>query len=112
MQELYGLGARRIGVTSLPPIGCVPAAITLFGYGSNSCVQSLNNVALKFNKKMNLSTTKISKQYPKLKIAIFDIYKPLLDIVHNPSKSGTYRLNKLFHTVEPRITSSYLLIWI
>ncbi|KAJ7976026.1 GDSL esterase/lipase [Quillaja saponaria] len=36
IQNLYGLGARRIGVTSLPPTGCLPAAITLFGAGKQS----------------------------------------------------------------------------
>ncbi|XP_024023799.1 GDSL esterase/lipase At5g03820 [Morus notabilis] len=33
IEELYGLGARKIGVTTLPPIGCLPAVITLFGFG-------------------------------------------------------------------------------
>ncbi|OMO81956.1 hypothetical protein CCACVL1_12127 [Corchorus capsularis] len=33
IQNLHGLGARRIGVTTLPPTGCLPAAITLFGAG-------------------------------------------------------------------------------
>ncbi|KNA03675.1 hypothetical protein SOVF_206860 [Spinacia oleracea] len=40
--ELYGLGARKIGATSLPPLGCVPATITLFGFHQGGCVSRLN----------------------------------------------------------------------
>ncbi|XP_073286724.1 GDSL esterase/lipase At5g03810-like isoform X2 [Primulina huaijiensis] len=49
IQNLYNLGARRIGVTSLPPTGCLPAAITLFGFGRNECVARLNRDAVAFN---------------------------------------------------------------
>ncbi|KAF8410403.1 hypothetical protein HHK36_002932 [Tetracentron sinense] len=31
LQEIYGLGARRIGVVSLPPIRCVPSQRTVAG---------------------------------------------------------------------------------
>ncbi|KAI3464803.1 hypothetical protein Pfo_021466 [Paulownia fortunei] len=31
VQDLYGLGARRIGVSGLPPIGCLPSQRTLRG---------------------------------------------------------------------------------
>ncbi|ONK59323.1 uncharacterized protein A4U43_C08F5260 [Asparagus officinalis] len=33
VESLYGLGARKIGVTTLPPLGCLPASISLFGMG-------------------------------------------------------------------------------
>ncbi|KAF4376762.1 hypothetical protein F8388_025633 [Cannabis sativa] len=33
VENLYSLGARSIGVTSLPPLGCLPGMITLFGLG-------------------------------------------------------------------------------
>lgn len=88
IKDLYGLGARKIGVTSLPPLGCVPASITLFGQGSNKCVSRLNGDAQGFNKKINAASNSLVKQYPDLKIAIFDIYKPLLDLCTNPSKNG------------------------
>ncbi|XP_077246652.1 GDSL esterase/lipase EXL3-like isoform X2 [Tasmannia lanceolata] len=31
-QELYRLGARKVGVTGLPPVGCVPSQRTLAGF--------------------------------------------------------------------------------
>jgi phospholipase/lecithinase/hemolysin len=88
MQKLYGMGARRIGVTSMPPLGCVPAAITLFGHGSNGCVSRLNSDAQSFNGKMNAAVGSLSRRYPDLKIAVFDIYTPLHDLVANPASQG------------------------
>lgn len=90
MQDLYGLGARKLAVTSLPPLGCIPAAITLFGYGSSQCVSRLNGDAQGFNKKLNAAANSLGKQLPGLRIAIFDIYTPLYDLVNNPSKNGSF----------------------
>ncbi|XP_006655787.1 GDSL esterase/lipase APG [Oryza brachyantha] len=86
--QLYGMGARRIGVTSLPPLGCLPAAITLFGYGSSGCVSRLNSDAENFNRKMNYTVDSLSKTYSDLKIAVFDIYTPLYDLVTSPQSQG------------------------
>ncbi|KAJ1420246.1 SGNH hydrolase superfamily [Sesbania bispinosa] len=88
VDNLYGLGARKIGVTSLPPLGCLPAARTLFGFNENGCVSRLNTDAQGFNKKVNSAAANLQKQLPGLKIVIFDIYKPLYDLVQSPSKFG------------------------
>ena len=82
------MGARRIGVTSLPPIGCLPAARTLFGYHESGCVSRFNTDAQQFNKKIKAAATGLPKQLPGLKIAVFDIFKPLYDLVQTPSKFG------------------------
>jgi len=84
------LGARKIGVTSLPPLGCLPAAITLFGDGSNVCVARLNKDAVNFNKKLGAAGDALKKAHPGLKLVIFDIYNPLLDLIKKPSNSGIH----------------------
>ncbi|KAF4403290.1 GDSL esterase/lipase At5g03820 [Cannabis sativa] len=89
IQTLYGLGARRIGVTNLPPLGCLPAAITLFGRGSNQCVARLNRDAFSFNRKLN-STSESLRRLPGLKLVVFEIYQPLLDMVTKPSDNGFF----------------------
>ncbi|XP_075493326.1 GDSL esterase/lipase APG-like [Primulina tabacum] len=88
IKTLHGLGARRIGATSLPPTGCLPAARTLFGFHQSGCVSRLNSDAQSFNKKLNSAATQLLKQLPGLKLVIFDIYKPLNDIISNPAKNG------------------------
>ncbi|XVF55604.1 hypothetical protein PTKIN_Ptkin06aG0049300 [Pterospermum kingtungense] len=90
IQNLYGLGARRIGVTTLPPTGCLPAAITLFGGGSDQCVSRLNQDAIAFNNKLNSTSQSLLDKMPGLKLVVFDIYQPLLDMVTKPTDSGFF----------------------
>ncbi|XAR64605.1 Triacylglycerol lipase [Bertholletia excelsa] len=71
-QNLYGLGVRRIGATTLPPMGCLPAAVTLFGSGSNQCA-------------LNRTSQDLQNKLPGLKLVDFDIYQPLLDLVNKPT---------------------------
>ncbi|KAF5185264.1 GDSL esterase/lipase [Thalictrum thalictroides] len=94
VQNLYGLGARKIGVTSLPPLGCLPAAITLFGGGSNQCVTRLNQDAVSFNNKLTSTTQNLLKRFSGLKMVVFDIYKPLFDMVIAPANSGFMEARK------------------
>ncbi|KAJ6947476.1 GDSL esterase/lipase APG-like isoform X2 [Populus alba x Populus x berolinensis] len=88
VKDLYGLGARKLGVTSLPPLGCVPEARNFFGYRGNDCVSWVNTFARKFNKNLNLAADNLRKQLPGLKIVVFDIYKPLEDLVKSPLTYG------------------------
>ncbi|KHN21100.1 GDSL esterase/lipase [Glycine soja] len=87
--SLYALGARRIGVTTLPPIGYLPGAITLFGAHTNECVTSLNSDAINFNEKINTTSQNLKNMLPGLNLVVFDIYQPLYDLVTKPSENGT-----------------------
>ncbi|XP_038720376.1 GDSL esterase/lipase At5g03820 [Tripterygium wilfordii] len=90
IQNLYNLGVRRIGVTTLPPTGCLPAAITLFGGGSNNCVERLNRDAISFNNKLNSTSQSLLSRLPGLKLVVFDIYQPLLDMITRPTDNGFF----------------------
>ncbi|XP_044489324.1 GDSL esterase/lipase At5g03820-like [Mangifera indica] len=90
VEDLYGLGVRRLGVTNLPPIGCLPAAITVYGAGSNQCVARLNQDATSFNVKLNNTSQSLINKLPSLKLVVFDVYQPLLDMINSPSDSGFF----------------------
>ena len=95
---MYGLGARKIGATSLAPTGCLPLARTIFGQHEKGCVSSFNTDAQQFNKKINAAASQLKKQLPGLRLVIFDIYRPIYDLVANPKKYGTtifFSLNSL-----------------
>lgn len=94
IRNLYGLGARRVGVTSLPPLGCLPAARTLFGWTERGCVSRINTDAQAFNKKVNAAATQLQKQLPGLRLVIFDIFTPFYDIVKSPSSHGFVEATK------------------
>lgn len=95
VQELYRLGARRIGVTSMPPLGCLPASIRLYGKGGSGCVRRLNGDAETFNRKLNATVEALAKRHADLRIAIFDIYTPLRDLSEAPAAQGPYGIVKI-----------------
>ncbi|KAM3195512.1 hypothetical protein ACQJBY_071567 [Aegilops geniculata] len=86
--QLHGMGARRIGVFSLPPLGCFPLAITVFGHGRGGCVSKLNRGSQIYNKKLNVAVNTLSRQYHELKIVVLDIYTPLYNIANSPRSQG------------------------
>ncbi|VVB13106.1 unnamed protein product [Arabis nemorensis] len=95
IQNLYGLGARKIGVTTLPPLGCLPAAITMFTEaGNNTCVERLNRDAVSFNTKLNNTSIYLTNKLPGLKLVVFDIYTPLLNMVMNPVENGFFEARR------------------
>lgn len=94
IQSLYGMGARRIGVTNLPPMGCLPAAISLFAPGTNDCIPRLNVDALLFNNKLNNTSQDLTNKLPGLKLVVFDIYQPLLDMITKPNDNGFFEARR------------------
>ncbi|XP_009625753.1 GDSL esterase/lipase At5g22810 isoform X1 [Nicotiana tabacum] len=92
--ELYGLGARKIGVTTVPPIGCLPASITIFGKDSNHCVKKMNKVAVSFNNKLNSTSINLQKNLSGLNLVVLDIYQPFLDLVTHPADNGFFEARK------------------
>ncbi|PWA57558.1 GDSL esterase/lipase [Artemisia annua] len=101
--NLYSLGVRKIGVTTLPPTGCLPAAVTLFGMGSNNCISRLNNDTVVFNKKLNATSSKLIARFPDLKLVVFDVYHPLLDIITKPAKN-VYCIDMRYKDVAARVS--------
>ncbi|GAB4859710.1 hypothetical protein Ancab_011189 [Ancistrocladus abbreviatus] len=88
VEKLYRVGARKIGVTTLPPQGCLPAAITLFGHDSNECVHNLNEDAITFNNKLNFTSQRLQKELANLTLVALDIYQPLYDLATKPQDNG------------------------
>ncbi|XVE69694.1 hypothetical protein DITRI_Ditri10aG0011700 [Diplodiscus trichospermus] len=64
VKELYALGARRIGVLSAPPIGCVPSQRTLAGGIERECADDYNVAATLFNKKLHAALDSLQTSLP------------------------------------------------
>ncbi|CAI0392816.1 unnamed protein product [Linum tenue] len=87
-QELYRIGARRIGVLSLPPIGCLPSQRTSGGGPNRSCSNSSNQAAQLFNSKLSAVLDSLSKTHPDALFVYLDVYNRLTSIIHNPIRYG------------------------
>ena len=90
LKELYGLGARRIGVASAPPLGCLPSQRSLAGGKQRECAEDHNEAAKLFNTKLSSQLDSLNANFPQAKFVYIDIYKPFLDLIQNPQKSGNY----------------------
>ncbi|KAA3457557.1 GDSL esterase/lipase EXL3-like [Gossypium australe] len=90
LQDLYGLGARRIGLLGLPPIGCVPSQRTIGGGKNRDCYEAENQLAIVYNAKLSgvIDSLKAVYTLPDTKFIFLDIYYPLLSLIQNPAKYG------------------------
>ncbi|CAA6665801.1 unnamed protein product [Spirodela intermedia] len=78
IEALIELGAQKIIMVGLPPMGCLPIVITLKWKGvfhDRGCVEAYNSISMDYNEKLQ-------------KIIYADIYTPVLDMVTSPSKFG------------------------
>ena len=84
------MGARRItiGVKTLPPIGCLPAVITLFRLGNNECVETLNHDTIAFNRRLNFTSEQLKIMLTDLKLVVFDVYQTLDGLITRPGESS------------------------
>ncbi|TMW82485.1 hypothetical protein EJD97_005828 [Solanum chilense] len=90
IKEIYQLGARKISLTGLPPMGCLPlerAANMLRGQG-DTCNNDYNDCALKFNEMLSALIQKLNKELPGIRIAFANPYGIILQMVQNPASFG------------------------
>ncbi|KAG6704778.1 hypothetical protein I3842_07G149700 [Carya illinoinensis] len=88
LKEIYELGARRIGVLSAPPIGCVPSQRTLAGGILRQCSEKHNQAAKLFNTKLSSTLDSLNSSLHNSRIIYIDAYNYLLDLIENPQKYG------------------------
>ncbi|KAK0603021.1 hypothetical protein LWI29_000559 [Acer saccharum] len=88
LQELYGVGARRIAVVSLPPVGCLPSQRTISGGIARECSEPTNQAAQLFNSKFSSVIGCLNQKFPDSKIVFLDAYTPLLSLFQNPANYG------------------------
>lgn len=82
-------GAKRIAVVGIPPIGCLPAIITLNSkrpISDRKCNESLNSLARNVNQMLQNNLKGLVR--PDTKIVYADIYNPIIDMVEHKTKYG------------------------
>ncbi|XP_057460433.1 GDSL esterase/lipase At4g26790 [Actinidia eriantha] len=85
---LYQLGARKISLGGLPPMGCLPLERTtnlLFG---SRCVEEYNDVARDFNEKLRGLVEKLNKEFAEINLVFSNPYDILSEIIEHPHSFG------------------------
>ncbi|KAI6697554.1 hypothetical protein NL676_017673 [Syzygium grande] len=88
VRELYGLGARKISLGGLPPMGCLPLERTTNVMDQHKCVDSYNNQALEFNAKLKVMVARLSSELPGINLVFSNPYYILMHIVRRPAFYG------------------------
>nr|BAG68910.1 GDSL-motif lipase [Arabidopsis thaliana] len=88
VSELHKLGARKIGVFSAVPVGCVPLQRTVFGgFFTRGCNEPLNNMAKQFNARLSPALDSLDKELDGV-ILYINVYDTLFDMIQHPKKYG------------------------
>lgn len=88
IKELHGLGARKISLGGVPPMGCLPLERATNIIGGNDCNQKYNTVALEFNEKLRKMTVELNKELPGVKLVFSNPYYVFMYILRRPSLYG------------------------
>lgn len=92
IKQIYGLGARKISVGGLPPMGCMPLERTTNLMGQHECVNNYNNVALQFNAKMNRMIVRLNKELHGVNLVFSNPYDAMMQIIEKPAQYGEFLL--------------------
>ncbi|KAD4178783.1 hypothetical protein E3N88_27374 [Mikania micrantha] len=83
--DLYNLGARKISIAGLPPMGCLPLKRT---QNYLICIHQYNLVASDYNVKLQQLVRYLNQDLSGIQLVYSDIYNILLDIIKNPHSFG------------------------
>ncbi|KAK6940348.1 GDSL lipase/esterase [Dillenia turbinata] len=91
LTELYRLGARKVVVTGIGQIGCIPYELARYNGndGNNPCNESINNAIVLFNSGLRKVVDNFNKgQLPGAKFVYLDTYHSTKDLAQHASSYG------------------------
>ncbi|KAJ6352471.1 hypothetical protein OIU76_001661 [Salix suchowensis] len=88
VKQLYALGARKLSLTGLPPMGCLPLERATNFMHPDSCAEEYNDLALEFNGKLKQLVAELNDELPGMKVVFANPYDLLLQLITAPSLYG------------------------
>ncbi|KAL4339878.1 hypothetical protein GQ457_08G007490 [Hibiscus cannabinus] len=88
IRELYRLGARKVVIGGLPPMGCLPLERTTNMFFGSDCIDEYNNVAKDFNQKLQGAITGLKQELHGIHLFMASPYDKLMEMIQNPSHFG------------------------
>ncbi|CAD6334307.1 unnamed protein product [Miscanthus lutarioriparius] len=103
IERLVEEGARYMVVSGTLPAGCLPMALTKYGYGAGGkgkgnatteydrrtgCLRRLNGLAQYHNWMLREAVGRMRRKYPTTKLVYADFYRPVARLLRRPAKFG------------------------
>ncbi|WOG98841.1 hypothetical protein DCAR_0418187 [Daucus carota subsp. sativus] len=86
--DQYQLGARKVSVGGLPPMGCMPLERTTNLFNGYECMEEYNMVALSFNNKLSGLVNRLNKELKGIQVVFSNPYQVFLGLLKKPSSYG------------------------
>ncbi|GMH21408.1 hypothetical protein Nepgr_023250 [Nepenthes gracilis] len=105
LQLLHKLGARKLMLLGLGPMGCIPLQRVLSTSGS--CQEKTNLLAVRFNQAASKLIKELSKSLPNAGFKFADAYDIVRHVISNPSKYGFSNVDSpccSFGPIRPALT--------
>lgn len=93
VQKLYNMGARKVVVASLGPLGCIPFQLTLRFSRNGECSEKVNAQAREFNAGLFGLIKELNANLHGAQFIYADAYKGVAEMIANPSAYGKYDNN-------------------
>ncbi|KAF5728430.1 GDSL esterase/lipase [Tripterygium wilfordii] len=87
--ELYQLGARKISLSGLPPMGCLPLVRTTNMLSARVCVEENNDIAKEFNQKLQEVVGKLKNDLAGIHLVLTNPYDILWEMFQSPGSFDT-----------------------
>ncbi|KAL5151123.1 GDSL esterase/lipase [Glycine soja] len=95
IQDLLAEGARKIAISGVPPMGCLPFMITLNSpnaFFQRDCIDKYSSIARDYNlllqHELHAMQLQLNMSTPDAKIYYVDIYKPIADMIQMRKRFG------------------------
>ncbi|KAF5176668.1 GDSL esterase/lipase [Thalictrum thalictroides] len=85
LERLYNLGARKIAVSQIGPLGCIPRRRLKPSY---QCAEDVNQLASYFNNLLPETLERLTYDLPGLMFTVVKTYDAIQDMIEYPSKYG------------------------
>lgn len=87
-QKLYKLGARKMVLAGLAPLGCIPSQLSLAS--DNNCIEQVNELVTMFNSRLIWLINTLNASLPGMIFVYENIYNLFNDMVNNAPSYGNY----------------------
>ncbi|KAK6928039.1 GDSL lipase/esterase [Dillenia turbinata] len=87
LQKLYSLGARKMAIFEIGPLGCTPSSIKTHGTGYG-CVEDINQMVTYFNGKLKIMLRNLTSTLRSSSFVLNPAYSFAYDAIKNPTKYG------------------------
>ncbi|KAF6173219.1 hypothetical protein GIB67_026914 [Kingdonia uniflora] len=91
--DIHQLGAWKIGITGLPPMGCLPIERNRQFLSGRACNEEYNKVARDYNVKLQALIVTLNEKFSDIKLVYVNSYSPVVEVLGNPHIYGMENLD-------------------